>query len=69
MASLKKIKNDLETISRISLIASIYQEIAHLRMIEIREAVLKIREFLDGLAKVYHLAKRSFFASLGKSAK
>ncbi len=66
MASLKKNKNDLETISQISLITSIYQEIAHLRMVEIRQAVLKIREFLDGLARIYHLAKRSFFASLGK---
>lgn len=66
MASLKKIKEDLETVSEISLITDIYQEIAHLRMIEIRQTVLKIREFLDGLARVYHLAKRSFFASLGK---
>ncbi len=68
MASLKKNKNDLETISQISLITSIYQEIAHLRMVEIRQAVLKIREFLDGLDRVYHLAKRSFFASLGKKS-
>ena len=68
MASLKKIKNDLETISKIFLIASIYQEIAHLRMVEIRQAVLKIREFLDGLNRVYHLAKRSFFASLEKKS-
>lgn len=68
MAGLKKIKQDLETISKISLIASIYQEIAHLRMVEIRQEVLKIREFLDGLARVYHLAKRAFSTSSEKKS-
>ena len=52
MATLKKINQELETVSIINLIANIYQEIAHLRMTEIRQRVIKTREFLEELARV-----------------
>lgn len=64
MATLKKINQELKTISTINLIANIYQEIAHLRMAEIRQRVLQTREFLEQLTYVYNLIKKSYFAHL-----
>lgn len=60
MDTLKKIKERLETISALNVITNVYQEIAYSRMIEIRKEVLRTREFLDELAKVYHLIKQSY---------
>ncbi len=60
MDTLKKIKERLEIISALNVITTVFQEIAHLRMIEIRKEVLRTREFLDELAGVYHLIKRSY---------
>ena len=48
MATLKEIKENLEMIATIKNIASTYQEIANLRMQQIREKVLKNREFFTG---------------------
>jgi F-type H+-transporting ATPase subunit gamma len=62
MASLKKIKIDLEIIESIKNIASCYQEIANLEMKRIRENVLKTRKFLSGVAEIYNHAKSAYIA-------
>lgn len=61
MESLKKIKEQLEIISAIETITTVFQEIAHAKMMEIRRDVLKTREFLEELSRVYYLIKRSYF--------
>jgi ATP synthase F1 gamma subunit len=61
MNSLKKIKEQLKMVSALDMITSVYQEIAHLKMMEIRKEVLRTREFLDELARVYHSVKKSYF--------
>jgi len=66
MDTLKKIKERLEIISALNTITTVYQEIANLRMIEIRKEVLKTREFLDELAEIYHLIKKSYLNFLKK---
>lgn len=63
MANLKKIHQDLEIISTIGLIANVYQETAHLKMVEIRQNVLKTREFLNELTRIYNFIKKSYFSS------
>ena len=57
MPILKKIKENIRTISYIENIARIYQEIARIRMNEIREMVLKNREFIEELLKVYRIVR------------
>jgi len=57
MPILKKIKESIRTISYIENIARIYQEVARIRMNEIREMVLKNREFIEELLKVYRLVR------------
>jgi F-type H+-transporting ATPase subunit gamma len=57
MPILKKIKESIRTISYIENIARIYQEVAKIRMNEIREMVLKNREFIEELLKVYRLVR------------
>jgi F-type H+-transporting ATPase subunit gamma len=53
MATLKEIKRNLETIRIMKELASAYQEIANLRMKQIRETVLRNREFFKELTKTY----------------
>jgi len=60
MDTLKKIDQQLKMISALNSITTVYQEIAHLKMMEIRKEVLKTREFLEQLAKVYHSVKKSY---------
>jgi F-type H+-transporting ATPase subunit gamma len=67
MDTLKKIKQRLETISALNTITTVFQEIAHLRMIKIRKEVLKTREFLDELAEIYHLIKKSYLSFFKKN--
>ena len=57
MPILKKIKENIKTISYIEDIARIYQEIAEIKMNEIREMVLKNREFIEELLKVYRIVR------------
>ena len=60
MESLKKLKEQSEIISAIENITLVFQEIAHAKMMEIRREVLKTREFLEELARVYYLIKKSY---------
>ena len=62
MDTLKKINEQLKIISALNTITTVYQEIAHLKMFEIRKEVLRTRDFLDELAKVYHSIKKSYIA-------
>lgn len=69
MLLLKKINEDLKTIKDISTITSIYQEIAQMKMREIRSNVLENRIFLEEILKVYKRARESFLYSLEKERK
>jgi F-type H+-transporting ATPase subunit gamma len=66
METLKKIKEDLETVNLISTITSVYCEIAKMRMNQIRSWVLKNREFLQEIAKIYQKTKLAYFSFLKK---
>jgi F-type H+-transporting ATPase subunit gamma len=66
MLLLRKVNEDLATIKYISTITSIYQEIAQMKMKQIRESVLENRSFLEEILKVYQKARNAFFASLEK---
>lgn len=57
MPSFSEIKKNLETIRRIGNIANAYHQIANLKMIQVREKVLRNRRFFDELLKVYQKAK------------
>lgn len=59
MPVLRKIKENLKTLSTIETITKNYQEIANLKMNKIRQRVLNNREFIEELFRVYTLAKRS----------
>ena len=66
MPILKKIKEDLKAVSNIETITRTYQEIANLRMNEIRQKVLNNREFIEELSQVYTLAKKAYLAFFKK---
>jgi F-type H+-transporting ATPase subunit gamma len=66
MPTLKEIKENLEMISIIKNIASTYQEIANLRMKQIREKVLKNRELFRELFNTYQRIKSDYLSSLKK---
>jgi len=53
----KKIEEAIKTFSFIETMARVYQEVAKTRMNQIRESVLKNREFIDELLKVYRIVK------------
>lgn len=67
MATLKSIKENLETVEIISTITSAYQEIAKMRMNQIRNNVLKNRLFLEEMAKIYQKVKTAYFSALKQS--
>ncbi len=60
MLVLKKIKEALNTISYIETIAQVYQEIAKIKMDQIRESVLKNREFIEELLEIYGAIKSAY---------
>jgi len=64
MLILKEIKENLKALSNIETITRAYQEIANLRMNEIRQTVLSNREFIEELSRVYTLAKKAYLALL-----
>lgn len=66
MPTLKEIRKNLEMISTIKNIASTYQEIANLRMKQIREKVLKNRESFRELLNTYQRIKSAYLFSLKK---
>lgn len=66
MPSLKEIRKNLEVISIIKGVVVAYQEIANLRMRQIKENVLKNREFSQELLKTYQRLKSVYFSSLEK---
>jgi len=66
MPTLKEIKKNLEMISTIKSIVSTYQEIANLRMKQIREKVLKNREIFRELLNTYQRIKSAYLFSLKK---
>lgn len=60
MAIIKEIKENLKTIANIEAITRIYQEIAKLKMNEIRQEVLGNRELIEELSRVYALTKKAY---------
>ena len=64
MPIFKEIKENLKALSNIETITRAYQEIANLRMNEIRQTVLSNREFIEELSRVYTLAKKAYLALL-----
>ncbi len=69
MPILKEIKENLKAISNIETITMAYQEIANLRMNEIRQIVLSNREFIEELSRVYTLAKKAYLSLLKTGGK
>jgi F-type H+-transporting ATPase subunit gamma len=68
MPILKKIKENLKTISHIETITRAYQEIANLRMNKIRRRVLDNREFIEELSRVYIVIRKTSGAQLKKTS-
>jgi F-type H+-transporting ATPase subunit gamma len=64
MSSQKELKENLEAGTAIGSITSVYQEIASLRMNQLREKVAKVREFLDGVATIYYHVKAAYVAGV-----
>ncbi len=64
MSSQKELSENLDAIDSIKTITSIYQEIASFRMNQLRDKVDKTREFLEGVASVYHRTKSAYLASI-----
>ena len=64
MSSVKELRADAEAIGAVKTITSVYQEIASIRMNQLRDRVAKTRDFLDGVASVYNHAKTAYIASL-----
>lgn len=64
MSSSKYLNEDLEAVGAIKSITSIYQEIASLRMNQLRGRVAATREFLDGISTVYNHAKTAYIADV-----
>ncbi len=66
MPTLKQIKENLTATASIETIANLYQEIAHLRMNQIRQRVLSNREFTEELFQIYSRIKKAYINSLKK---
>jgi len=66
MAILKEIKENLKAISNIETITRTYQEIADLRMNQIRQRALNNREFIEELSQVYISAKKAYIVLFKK---
>lgn len=69
MPTLKEIRKNLQTISTIKNIVFTFQEIANLKMQQIKESVLKNREFSNELLKTYQRIKSVYFSSEKKLTK
>jgi len=57
MATIKNIEKRIKLISHIETITKVYQEVARIRMNQIREKVLRNREFIEELLRVYKLVR------------
>lgn len=68
MFSRKEFKENSEAVSTIKDITGIYQEIALLRMNQLKNGVESTRNFLNGVAKVYTHAKAAYIADWQKGA-
>lgn len=66
MDSQKRFKENLETVSAIKDITSIYQEIASLRTSELKEGVRKLKKFLEGVSEIYNHAKGAYIGGVQK---
>jgi F-type H+-transporting ATPase subunit gamma len=64
MFSRKEYSENRDAVSSIKSITSIYQEIALLRINQLKEGVASLREFLNGVAEVYTHAKSAYISSL-----
>lgn len=67
MATPKEVKENLEMISTVKNVTATYQEIANLRMKQVREKVLKNREFFKELLDIYQRVKSAHLFSFKKS--
>jgi F-type H+-transporting ATPase subunit gamma len=66
MPTLKEIQKNLEVVSTIKNIVTTFQEIANLKMQQIKEKVLKNREFSKELLRTYQRIKNVYYYSLEK---
>jgi len=66
MYSSKEFRENLNVISAIKDITTIYQEIASMKVRQLRENVAKTRDFLNGVGSVYNHAKISYLGELQK---
>jgi F-type H+-transporting ATPase subunit gamma len=66
MPTLKEIQKNLEVVSTIKNIVTTFQEIANLKMQQIKEKVLKNRDFSKELLRTYQRIKSVYYHSLEK---
>ena len=64
MATIKEIEEDIDLVSTIKEITSTYQTLANMRVRRIQDQVLRTRTFLEGVAQIYHHAKKAYLGSL-----
>jgi len=64
MATTKEIEEDIDLISTIKDITSTYQTLANMKVRRIQDEVLETRNFLEGVAEIYHHAKLAYLSSL-----
>lgn len=64
MATVKEIEENINLVDTIKDITSTYQTLANMRVRRIQNEVLKTRTFLEGVAKIYHHAKKAYLGSL-----
>lgn len=66
MSQLKWIKNEIETVNNFKNLSDIYGEIASIRMMKIRESVLKNRDYIFSITQIFYEALASFLRKTTK---
>lgn len=69
MAVKNSVTSEVEEVSSLRTLVEIYGEIASVRMIKIRDFVLKNREFLDSISNIFHDALESYAKKLSDLVK
>lgn len=69
MSQLKWIKNEIETVNNFKNLSDIYGEIASIRMMKIRESVLKNRDYIFSITQIFYDTLASFLRRGSQASK
>lgn len=69
MSELKWIKNEIETVNNFKNLSDIYGEIASIRMMKIRESVLKNRDYIFSITQIFYDTLGSFLRRVSRASK